>query len=227
MQGTFEVHLITNPDCQPKLFGYITNLININPLNLIRPRPTCSHSLYGDYPVQPMLTFWIYGDIDTVTKTVKFIEADMIKHDIPIIRTKIESMAHNKGVPDVCTETKEDYFEFHFKVDIVSTKEWNDIVNLITPFGGHLFYNPYNKSLNPIATIRRYTSLEDVEKTYAEVIALLEENGYTFSSPEKEYSVYDSNVSLDKNWLFKDEPTNFIRDVSENMLFPPLSLIPY
>ena len=44
--GLFEVHLITTPDCQTKLFGYVTN---IKDKRLIRPRPTCSNSLYGDY----------------------------------------------------------------------------------------------------------------------------------------------------------------------------------
>lgn len=214
MQGTFEVHLITNPDCQTKLFGYITNLTN---KNLIRPRPTCAHALYGDYPIQPMLTFWINGTINDIIDVVNDITMDMIKHDIPIIRTKIEAMAHNKGVPNICED--ESYFEFHFKIEITNTKEWNDIVKLITPFGGHLFYNPYNKTLNPIVTLRRYTSLDDLETTYDIVKTILETNNYKLSSLEKEYSVYDSNVYLDQNWLFKEDPTNFIREVDETMLF--------
>lgn len=214
MQGIFEVHLITKPEYQTKLFGYITNLTN---KNLIRPRPTCAHALYGDYPIQPMLTFWLSGEINDITEIVKNIEIDMINHHIPIIRTKIEAMAHNTGVPSICSDSN--YFEFHFKVEITSTKEWNDIVKLITPFGGHLFYNPYNKTLNPIVTIRRYTSLEDLEITYDIVKSILEERGYKLSSPEKEYSVYDSNVYLDQNWLFRDEPTNFIKEIEETMLF--------
>lgn len=214
MQGIFEVHLITNPECQTKLFGYITNLRN--PF-LIRPRPTCAHALYGDYPIQPMLTFWVTDEIHNVTVIVKDIEQDMIKHGIPIIRTKIESMAHNKGVPAIGSNNN--YFEFHFKVEINSTSGWNDIAQLIIPFGGHLFYNPYNKTLNPIVTIRRYTTLEDLEKTYETVKSILEDHGYETTSPEKEYSVYDSNVYLDKNWLFKDEPTNFITEIDPIMLF--------
>jgi hypothetical protein len=214
MQGTFEVHLITNPNCQTKLFGYIVNLRNTN---LIRPRPTCAYALCGDYPIQPMLTFWINGQINDVKNIVMDIEYDMIKHDIPIIRTKIESLAHNKGVPNICDNNN--YFEFHFKSEIVSTKEWNEIVKLITPFGGHLFYNPYNKTLNPIVTIRRYTSLDDLEITYDIVKTLLENNNYKLSPPEKEYSVYDSNMNLDKNWLFKNEQTNFITEVDTKMLF--------
>ncbi len=212
--GLFEVHLITTPESQNKLFGYITNITNPK---IIRPRPTCSNSLHGDYPVQPMFTFWFNGTTESVTDMVREVEKDMNDNQIPIIRTKIESMAHNTGVP---LEISDDhYFEFHFKIKIYSTKDWNNIVNLISPYGAHLFYNPYNKSLNPIVTIRRYEPLQQLEDVYLNVKQLLEDNEYELSEPEKEYSVFDSNIALDKNWLFKGSPTNFITEVSDNMLF--------
>lgn len=215
MKGTFEVHLITKPEYQTKLFGYITNL---NDKKLIRPRPTCANALYGDYPIQPMLTFWTSGELNDVIQIVNKIQSNMEDDNrIPIIRTKIEAMAHNEGVPNDCDN--DHYFEFHFKVTISSTKDWNDIANLIIPFGGHLFYNPYNKTLNPIVTIRRYTSLSDLEIVFEKMKTLLEENSYSLTSPEKEYSVYDSNVNLDKNWLFADNPTNFITTIDKKMLF--------
>ena len=214
MRGLFEVHLITEPEYQTNLFGYITNL---NDKNLIRPRPTCAHALYGDYPIQPMLTFWINGKLNDVEEITNKIRSDMIHNGIPIIRTKIEAMAHIEGVPNECSDGH--YFEFHFKINISSTKDWNDIANLIIPFGGHLFYNPYSKTLNPIITIRRYTSLSDLETIFEEVKNLLEENKYVITQPEKEYSVSDSNVDLDKNWLFQDIPTNFITSIDKKMLF--------
>jgi hypothetical protein len=214
MKGIFEVHLITTPENQTKLFGYITNLNN---KNMINPRPTCANALYGDYPVQPMLTFWINNNIEKVSKIVDDTILDMNNKGITIIRTKIESMAHNEGVPEKCNDSH--YFEFHFKVQIKNTNDWNDIANLIIPFGGHLFYNPYNKTLNPIITIRRYTSLDDLEMVYNKIKNLLERHNYTLTSLEREYSVYDSNVDLDKNWLFDDHPTNFITKINNKMLF--------
>lgn len=214
ISGLFEVHLITLPKFQTKLFGYVTNL---DDSRLIRPRPTCAHTLYGDYPVQPMLTFWIKGDVDSVTKIVKEIESDMKEKCIPLIRTKIEAMVHNINVPNIVTE--QHYFEFHFKTKISSTKHWNQLINLITPSGVHLFYNPYSKTLNPIATIRTYISLQDLEQTYSTIKELLEQNGFEISELEREYSVFDSNVHLDKNWLFESDPDNFITTVADNMLF--------
>jgi hypothetical protein len=214
MKGLFEIHLITKPEYQTPLFGFITNLKN---KKLVRPRPTCAHALYGDHPVQPMLTFWLNGSIDEVTKEVISIKSDMITSGIPIIRTKIEAMPSNEGVPNNCEGNG--YFEYHFKVHIDGTTDWNTIAKLIVPYGGHLFYNPYNKTLTPIVTIRRYTSLEDLDKVYVTVKKLLENHGYELTAPEKEYSVWDSDVNLDKNWLFDSEPTNFITELNPKMLF--------
>ena len=215
MEGTFEVHIITTPENQTNLFAFITDLDKQNS-NIIRPRPTCAVAKYGDYPVQPMVTFWTHGSIDNVNQIVKEIKNSMLERNIPIIRIKIESMAHNKGVPAHCDG--DHYFEFHFKVEIHSTKDWNNVVKLITPFGAHLFYNPYSKTMNPIVTIRRYTTLDDLENVYKQIKSVLEEQ-YNLSPVEKEYSVYDSDVNLDKNWLFEDNPKQFICDVRSEMLF--------
>jgi hypothetical protein len=216
MKGLFEVHLITTPEYQSQLFGFITNL---NDTRIIRPRPTCAYALYGDYPNQPMLTFWVNGFVDEVTNIVNDIKTD-ITEIMPIIRTKIEAMAHNEGVPLPCTVCTEDhYFEYHFKVPITSTSEWNALVNIITPYGAHLFYNPYNKNLTPIVTIRRYTSLDALDIVYHDVIKLLEDNHFTHTELEKEYSVYDSNVNLDKNWLFSGKRDQFITTIDDKMVF--------
>lgn len=226
MKGLFEVHIITKPEYQTQLFGFITNLKDSR---LVRPRPTCAHALYGDCPVQPMLTFWLSGHIDEVTKIVSNIESNMTDYKIPIIRTKIEAMPHNDGVPASVDNPEEStserpqayagYFELHFKVKISNTSDWNEIAELIIPYGGHLFYNPYNKSLNPIVTLRRYTSLADLENVFSHVKKILEDRKFSLTSPEKEYSVYDSNVNLDKNWLFEGKPTNFITNINSKMLF--------
>lgn len=216
MKGLFEVHLITTPEHQSQLFGFITNLIDSNDKSLIRPRPTCAYALYGNYPNQPMFTFWVNGHIDEVNKVVYDIEARMAKM-MPVLRTKIEAMAHNEGVPNVCSD--DHYFEYHFKVPVKNTTEWNLLVEIITPYGAHLFYNPYNKNLTPIVTLRRYTSLDDLDHEYKYMIKDLEYNQFVYHELEKEYSVYDSNVELDQNWLFTEEKDQFIKEVSDNMLF--------
>ena len=217
----FEVHLITYPEYQTELFGYITNLdFDLNHNMLIRPRPTCATALYGDYPVQPMLTFCITGDTYDVMDYVSKIKVDIESTGIPIIRTKVKAMANNdiSNKNELCKDGH--YYESHFKVNIASTNDWNKLVILCLPFGAHLFYNPYNKTMTPIVTIRRYTTLNDLEVDLNKLRDTVESNGFQVHSVEKEYSVFDSDVGLDKNWLYKDEPSNFITDIVSNMLFP-------
>lgn len=213
--GVFEVCIITKPEFQMELFGFIADL---NDKELIHPRPMCAYSLYGDHPNQPMLTFMINGRFTEVQDKVEKIVKDMINSGVAVMRIKIKSMAYNIGVPLVCSDNH--YFEYYFKVTNVSTTQmWNKIVELITRFGAHLFHNPYNKNLIPIVTIRRYTSLSDLQATYLKVKELLEEYNYSCEDPEKEYSVIDNNISLDKGWIYKDEPDSFITKVQPQMIF--------
>lgn len=213
--GMFEVHLITTPQFEPQLFGFVAN-VSKNPA-LIRPRPTCARSLYGSCPVQPMLTFWAKGTYPQVRELVSGVEKQMLDAGMSIVRTKIESMANNDGVPDRCVE--QHYFEFHWKVPVRDTKEWNTLVKLLTPHAVHLFFNPYNKSLTPVATLRCYTSRTDLEASFAAVQKLQRDNGFEPTDPEKEFSVFDSNVNLDKGWLFAESPTKFITEPAAQMIF--------
>lgn len=218
MEGLFEVYLITAIEFQTQLFGYITDFRNPK---AIRPRPCCAYSLYGDCPVQPMFKFRIYGSYEYVKGIVDEIEKNMNEKGIMILRTRIKVMADNESIhyESVAQKTNRNYFEFHFKLDIKNTLEWNKIVTILTPFGGHLFFNPYNRVMTPIATIRRYTNLNELQEVYLDAVKSLNQNGFKPFELEKEYSVYDSNVFMDKNWLFEDKPDNFIKEINPSMLF--------
>ncbi len=73
--------------------------------------------------------------------------------------------------------------------------------------------------MTPIGTIRRYTTLTYLETVNNTVKNMLESNNFLPEDPEKEYSVFDSDVYLDQNWLFTDEPTNFITNVDKQIVF--------
>ncbi len=214
INGLFEIHIIVSECDQSKLFAFV---LNNRDKDLIRLRPTCAYSLYGDHPIQCMMTFWLRGNESFVRNKVNTLN-DTLKTSFNILRIKIESLAHNSNVNDECEN--ENYFEYHFKVNIESTEEWNKTAKIILPYGGHLFYNPYNKNINPIVTIRRYTSLSDLDNVYQKVAKLLKDNSLKVEDTvEKEYSIYDSNVFLDKNWLFTETPKNFITDIEKIKLF--------
>lgn len=222
--GNFEIHLITKPEKQMQLFGCIENIKARNDKHIIRPRATCAYALYGKHRFQPMMTFWSHGSESEVTKKANEVANYLNSRDVPVIRLKIEAMAHNDNVPNAVTENH--YFEFHFKVQgLEGTKDWDRLVDLTVPHGVHLFHNPYNKNLVPILTIRSYVSLTDLEERYERLLKALEnycEINEKFSVDlhvEKEYSVLDTDVNLDEDWLFQDNPTNFLTKVKPNMKF--------
>lgn len=215
--GIYEVHLIVSESNEINLFGFI---LNLRDELLIRPRPTCAKAFYGDYPTQPMLTFKMHGDKEQVFEKVSEITNDMARSNIPVIRTKIEALQTNDDVPQKIEIGSNGYYEFHFKIPIKCTAEYNTLVDICTPHGAHFFINPYNKTMDkPIGTLRNYVSIEDLENKYNRLCDVIGSAGFRIESTEKEYSIYDSDVNFDKNWLFTDRPDNFITTTANYMKF--------
>jgi len=220
IRGNFEIHLITKPEKQMQLFGCIEDIKAMNDPKIIRPRATSAYALYGKHPNQPMITFWVHGSekeaCSTATQVTKYLE----DRNVPIIRMKVEAMAHNDNVPNEVVG--QHYFEYHFKIQgLTGRQDWNKLVDLTVPHGVHLFHNPFNKNLVPILTLRSYVSLSDLEKRYQKLVEVLNlETIFTLDyHVEKEYSVIDTNERLDEDWLFKGDPYNFIVKVEPYMKF--------
>ena len=73
--------------------------------------------------------------------------------------------------------------------------------------------------ITPIATIRHYGSLAEIYKQYQEIEETLSRHGYKCIMLQREYSVYDDNIELDKGWLYHQDPKVPITDLSGDMLF--------
>ena len=106
--GAFEIHVSVNPEqiCLMKLYCAERNM------KLILASAT-----YGDNPNQLMMSKWKHGTSSVAILKAHSIATDMKDYGLEIVRVKIESMAHNKGVPleknTGCQN--ENYFEFHTK----------------------------------------------------------------------------------------------------------------
>ena len=139
----------------------------------------------------------------------------MSKYGLNIKRTKIEAMANNVGVPE--SAIGEHYFEFHFKVNSSSKKDWDKLAETIVGYGAHLFFNTYSQTgrMQPVVTLRCYdTTYKDASTKLNEMRDAIEKTGLKMhDGVEREYSVWDSNVYLDKGWLFQDDPKKFIKNI--------------
>ncbi len=220
--GICEVHIIVKPEDEVKLFGFVTNLKSSTAYSgLIRPRVTMARSLYGSHPVQPMLTFCIssLADPNRIADDVYSIWNDMKLAEMTVGRVKVEASAHNDGVLTSTPPPESHYFEFHAKVPIAKTDDWNTIAKICIKHGSHLFFNSYKTAMIPILTLRRYASLTTLESDFAQLQDELAGAGFPINSIEKEYSVLDTDVSYDEGWLYTGHPSNFIVDLTPKMMF--------
>jgi len=162
-----------------------------------------------------MLTTFCNGNLEKIKEICITLKEGLEKRGIHVLRTKIESMAHNKGVPDVAEGSH--YVEFHFKVDVSNSSEWQEVANVCARRGAHLFFNPYSRTgtMRPVVTLRRYNvEIKNAEKEAMDLAKELTRSRIKDQEKEiqmeREYSVFDSNVYLDEGWLFEYDVKNFL-----------------
>lgn len=216
--GTFEIHITINVQSQTRLLVLIEELKR-NKDWMIRPRMTQVSELYGDHMLQPMFACFLHDDSENALHKLLELGKLMQTRGINVLRLKLESAANNQGVPAATTD--DDYFEFHFDIPIMQDQianEWNNLVIILTPFGCHLSHNLNKHEIIPIATLRHYGSLVDIQNQFEEIKKVLHANQYEYIKLQREYSVFDSCVGLDKGWVYVDDPRVPITTLSHKML---------
>jgi hypothetical protein len=240
IKGIFQVKFITDLKHERELYIHLKDTLE----NYITKTTSFSYSLYGDCRNQPIITINLNGYIDDITNLVSKIEESIQENNIPLKRVKIQCPIDNENVPIECDG--EHYFEAMLKVNIKEKNDWNNMVNLITPFGAHLLCvsddtkyieledEPKDEKdsifmlrnsdsdsgifSKPFVILRTYTSLYDLNDLIEKMLNVLDENKFEYEKIFKVYNVYDSDVFLDHNWIFTDVPKNFITHVRPEML---------
>jgi len=145
------------------------------------------------------------------------IATQLEKHNITILRTKVEmrntinmpidqeaynilkhhldqTYNHTNGKP---------YFEFHLKISNtgIDLDKLEDDVNQFE--NSVISYNLCSIHKKPILTIRMYdTGYKDATNYKNTVVNSLKQLGYVFEDKiQEEFSVYDSNQSVDDGWI--------------------------
>jgi hypothetical protein len=208
--GVFEIHLIVRPEDIAPLYSFINE--HKHDRKYINMRPTCAQTFYGDYKCQPMLTMFFAGTDKSSVAEAQNLLLQMEAKKMKVMRVKVESMANNPGVPVSCSGKH--YYEFHFKIFNKHKKEttektWKTIEQACVKHGVHLFFNPFTarqEQMVPVGTLRKYNTTYkqatiDLDKLFVDLGTNVE-----LESLEYEYSVLDSNVHLDKGWMFEKEP---------------------
>lgn len=207
--GVFEIHITVEPSSQARLRALIDTTLRLDKKYswMIRPRLTQAISLFGDHPLQPMFACFFNSTEDVAMTELMNLRTLMIERGIVPVRTKLEASASSLGVPIRCEG--DHYFEFHFDVPLDDSNpagDWNDLVDILTPFGCQVSFNLNKPEIMPIATIRHYGTLTEISDQFKQIKSVLEKHDYECIKQQREYSVYDDNVMLDAGWMFDTDP---------------------
>jgi hypothetical protein len=158
-----------------------------------------------------MTSSYHIGTYPSIIEQIKTL-IDIQFKDFNILRLKIKSAASNNGVPEnyidklLFWDKKSNYFEFHYKILIKSTRELTRLKELCINQEIHLAHNALKKTaineMYYIATMRlfyvgrRYAFIENKK-----VIQYLTENDFRPLKVQKQFVVYDSNIDLDNEYI--------------------------
>lgn len=171
----------------------------------------------GKYPHQYMTGVWFSGDFASALEMMRGLESRMAAAGIIIMRSKIEAMASNEGVPandcEFCGYMEANagilvgrpYFEYHTKVILRGEQTCSELAAQCTSTDNVKCAVSINLcgSQKPLLTIRVYNhGREYADEQKDKIVAALATAGYTVSDKmQREFSVYDSNDAIDSGWL--------------------------
>jgi inosine/xanthosine triphosphate pyrophosphatase family protein len=209
-QGVFEVHITVDiKNDQSLLEKFKSECAKLGCKAILIELPT------GILPQHLMTSSYHRGTLRDVQLEAIQLSQRFIQANFNITRLKIEAMISNSGVPltddDAQAHSSENYFEFHIKLLLPPGTEIKNLQALCAQFNAKLSNNTLKVLDSGLSqrfvTLRRYGGgKSSAEQQFQQCIVALQESGYNIASKMREYSVYDTNISLDSGWIDKTSP---------------------
>ncbi|MEM9927493.1 MAG: hypothetical protein AAF915_27780 [Cyanobacteria bacterium P01_D01_bin.50] len=202
--GTFEAHITVKADnlTVREKFNLLCQNLNLKCVVIELPE--------GVTPSQPMTASYHHGGLKNVLQEINAIAKIISKRDFEITRIKIEAMVSNRDIPISDIEAqklpKSNYFEFHVKVILSEYKNLEMLRKYCLQHDAHLSANAFKKLVDGkqqrFITMRVYgVGYKSAQKRFDNLLTLLKAKGFQLSQQQREYTVYDSNLSLDTGWI--------------------------
>jgi len=159
----------------------------------------------GYMETQLMLSKYKNGTQTECIAKAMLIKQQIEESGIKVLRTKVESMGSNKGVPENENIDRKsyEYFEYHLKFSVADLEEYKMLDHLTTSFDKcttFVSYNAVKKELVPLVTLRIVGSNGSIKANTIKdnFMNYLKSNGFTSNEGiQYEFSVYDDNMRLD------------------------------
>ncbi len=208
INGLFEIHITVSDSNIHKFRLYCLDK-KLKPIMAISENCT----------TQLMFSKYKNGTTQEVINKAFVMATEMKKLDLSITRIKVESMGSNDGVPRNRIEKNiknSEYFEYHIKIPIDKTEEYNHLKNIIDTYSRtnkllneteadnkveiFLSFNAFKKDPDQLITLRIPGYLGSIEaiKIKDDFMHYIKSNDvHTNEGIQFEYCVYDSNLLLD------------------------------
>ncbi|MDB4938755.1 MAG: ankyrin [Labilithrix sp.] len=165
----------------------------------------------GDTPVQPMTASFHRGELLDVQQEVVAIARELVRRGFTVARTKIEAHGRLQWTPETDEEARRgpstSYFEFHMKLALPAHADLAAIGRRFKELGAHLSRNAHRAAgadglAEHFVTVRAYgVGRATAEARFATFCAEVERAGYVVRNRIREYTVFDTNVALDRGWI--------------------------
>jgi NTP pyrophosphatase (non-canonical NTP hydrolase) len=171
------------------------------------------HNRSGNVVMMDSQTSGVHmGDNKSALAECERISTVMRQHGFHPLREKIETVPWHPAAPQGTHANpvmpKDSYFEAHLNI-VVSEDNVGIVRDLVTKADGHLSRNAFKRISDTeytlMATLRRYTGTHEEFKAEAEALkANLNQAGFDVPKVIVEFSIYDTKIAHDANWLEAD-----------------------
>ena len=163
----------------------------------------------GEHAAQPMTASVHRGGLREVQDEVHDLARALVADGFEVVRTKVEALARNADIPETDEQaacSPAGYFEFHVKLVLGSAEDLARAEVACAPHGARLSRNASKRRPDGgeerFVTLRvPYVGRPRAEERFAALEAQLATLGLPMRGRIREYTVYDSNVALDRGWL--------------------------
>ncbi len=200
--GVFEAHVTVAP-CELAPFRAACTEIGVKAISIELPA--------GEAKTQPMTGSFHRGEMRGVQREVMDVARELVRRGFDVTRVKIEAHGKLVGAPETDEAARAapatSYFEYHLKLALGPAVDVAALGERLRAVGAHLSRNAH-KAPDATGISERFVTLRahragrvTAEARFAAVVALVESEGLVIRNRIREYTVFDTNVALDRGWI--------------------------
>lgn len=162
----------------------------------------------GEHVTQPMTATVHRGELRQVQDEVHALARALVADDFEVVRTKIEALPRNRDLPETDAAAAAEparYFEYHLKIVVPAGGDLGPVREVAAAHGARLSRNALRTRAD--GGHERYLTLRlpglgrpSADARFAALETAVERLPVTIVRRVREYTVYDSNLALDRGW---------------------------